>query len=61
MQQFTAEQIKAVVEELKKRSKQIKSIEPDTLREQLTFIGYAEAYERLASEIESVGGLKEWD
>lgn len=61
MQQFTAEQIKAVVEELQKRSKQIKGFEPDTHREQLTFVGYAEAYELLASEIERVGGLEKWD
>ena len=61
MQKFTAEQIKAVVEELQKRSKAIRSFEPDTHKEQLTFVGYAEAYELLASEIEKVGGLENWD
>ena len=61
MHRFTEEQIKAVVEELQKRSKQVKQFEADTHKERLTFIGYAEAYEKLALEIERLGGLEKWD
>lgn len=61
MERFTQEQITAVVAELKKRTERIKTFEPDTLKEELSFIGYVEAYEGLAAELEKNGGLKEWD
>lgn len=57
---FTEEQISAVVSELKKRSKKIKEMQPETMGEEWVFKGYIDAYENLCKEIEEHGGLDLW-